>query len=99
MSVLGFLSVFSKCGTLSHVIMVVNLVFARWRECFRVSLGFLQVWHFIAFALSVSLSLALSLVLSFIFFHSLTVCSVVVSIVVTAYDFESGRPGSNPEWG
>ena len=21
------------------------------------------------------------------------------SVVVTAYDFESGRPGSNPEWG
>ena len=21
------------------------------------------------------------------------------SLVVTAYDFESGRPGSNPEWG
>ena len=20
-------------------------------------------------------------------------------LVVTAYDFESGRPGSNPEWG
>ena len=20
-------------------------------------------------------------------------------VVVTAYDFESGRPGSNPEWG
>ena len=32
------------------------------------------------------------------------VCAVVVcvcsgSVVVTAYDFESGRPGSNPEWG
>ena len=26
-----------------------------------------------------------------------TVCSG--SVVVTAYDFESGRPGSNPEWG
>ena len=31
-------------------------------------------------------------------------CAVVVtvcsgSVVVTAYDFESGRPGSNPEWG
>ena len=24
-------------------------------------------------------------------------CSV--SVVVTAYDFESGNPGSNPEWG
>ena len=21
------------------------------------------------------------------------------SVVVTAYDFESGRPGSNPKWG
>ena len=21
------------------------------------------------------------------------------SVLVTAYDFESGRPGSNPEWG
>ena len=29
-------------------------------------------------------------------------CRVYVcsgSIVVTAYDFESGHPGSNPEWG
>ena len=26
-----------------------------------------------------------------------SVCSG--SIVVTAYDFESGRPGSNPKWG
>ena len=26
-------------------------------------------------------------------------CVVVVYIVVTAYDSESGRPGSNPEWG
>ena len=33
-----------------------------------------------------------------------TTCAVVVyvcsgSVVVTAYDFESGRLGSNPEWG
>ena len=27
----------------------------------------------------------------------LIVCSG--SVVVTAYDFESGRPGSNPDWG
>ena len=25
--------------------------------------------------------------------------SMVGSVVVTAYDFESGRPGLNPEWG
>ena len=31
----------------------------------------------------------------------LTPCYAVCSgsVVVTAYDFESGRPGSNPEWG
>ena len=29
--------------------------------------------------------------------NTTTVCSG--SVVVTAYDFESGRPGSNPEWG
>ena len=29
--------------------------------------------------------------------HSHCVCSG--SVVVTAYDFESGRPGSSPEWG
>ena len=29
--------------------------------------------------------------------HIVTMCSG--SVVVTAYDFESGRPGSNPEWG
>ena len=28
---------------------------------------------------------------------NISVCSG--SVVVTAYDFESGRPGSNPEWG
>ena len=27
------------------------------------------------------------------------VCSGRLSVVVTAHDFESGRPGSNPEWG
>ena len=26
-------------------------------------------------------------------------CVCSGSVVVTAYDFESGRPGSNPEWG
>ena len=30
-------------------------------------------------------------------FNYLYVCSG--SVVVTAYDSESGRPGSNPEWG
>ena len=29
--------------------------------------------------------------------HKIKVCSG--SVVVTAYDFESGHPGSNPEWG
>ena len=29
--------------------------------------------------------------------YIVVVCSG--SVVVTAYDFESGRPGSNPEWG
>ena len=26
-------------------------------------------------------------------------CAVVVLVVVTACDLESGRPGSSPEWG
>ena len=30
-------------------------------------------------------------------FNTFLVCSG--SVVVTAYDFESGRPGSNPKWG
>ena len=30
--------------------------------------------------------------------HYKLMCAVVV-VVITAYDFESGRPGSNPEWG
>ena len=31
------------------------------------------------------------------YYKHVYVCSG--SVVVTAYDFESGRPGSNPEWG
>ena len=33
--------------------------------------------------------------------HNNVWCAEVCSgsVVVTAYEFESGRPGSNPEWG
>ena len=31
--------------------------------------------------------------------HLVTILVCSGSVVVTAYDFESGRPGSNPEWG
>ena len=34
-----------------------------------------------------------------IFTESALTTSGSGSVVVTAYDFESGRPGSNPEWG
>ena len=35
--------------------------------------------------------------LNMYYYKHVYVCSG--SVVVTAYDFESGRPGSNPEWG
>ena len=29
----------------------------------------------------------------------MTICQCSGSVVVTAHDYESGHPGSNPEWG